>query len=157
MPSFKESMPIGTIIHSMLTETQIQLYYGDGWILSDGRSISGSVLAAITSQTNAPDLRGRFLRAKDNAAGNDPNGDSSLGTTRTYQNASHTHTGGAHTHGLNTYNLPGGAGANPAVALVATVAGSTTTGSDGAVSTASSGGVDTQPMCAIVNAFIKIN
>lgn len=158
MPSIYEAVPIGTLIDSMLTLTQIQTYYGQGWVLADGGSCTGSAYEAITSNSTVPDLRGRYKRAKDNGSGNDPNGDSALGTVRSDQNLSHSHgvTDPGHVHNLNT----AGGGGGSSVALVASSGGTTsglvysnTTG----VSVNSAGGADVQPRSVVVNTFIKIN
>lgn len=156
MASYQDQGFIGQYLQSSLTESQQQTYYGDGWILADGRSAAGSVWASITGNTNVPDFRGRYIRGKDNAAGVDPNGDAALGTLRADQNKAHTHTGGAHTHGLNTRADDDAAGSDPCLILT-TATGSTTTASGGAVTSGSSGGVDVQPLSGIANIFIKIN
>jgi hypothetical protein len=71
-------LPVGTIIHSMLTTTQFTAEYGDNWVLADGRSVTGSKYAAVTSSSTIPDMRGAFLRAKGSTY--NPDGDLALGT-----------------------------------------------------------------------------
>ena len=87
-------LPLGSVVHSLLTEAQFQAINGVGWVLEDGRSISTSALALLTGITVLPDSRGRFLRGKNNgrsgATGN-PDGDVALGTTQDDQFLSHVH------------------------------------------------------------------
>ena len=71
-------LPVGTIIHSMLTTTQFASEYGDNWVLADGRSVSGTKYALITGLGSIPDMRGAFLRAKGSTY--NPDGDLALGT-----------------------------------------------------------------------------
>ena len=51
---------LGDIRKSQLTEANFQGENGTEWILADGRDITGSDLALLTSTTTAPDLRGYF-------------------------------------------------------------------------------------------------
>src|SRR5688572_3702241 len=94
-------LPIGSILHSTLTEAQFQALTSAGWILADGRDITGSALATLTGVTTAPDARGVFLRGKNNgrsAATGNAAGEVAMGTYTADQNKSHTHgvkTGGA--------------------------------------------------------------
>lgn len=158
MPSYQDSGYIGQVIYSMLTESQQQTYYGDGWVLCDGRSVSGSVYAAITGSSTIPDARGRYLRAKDNAAGVDPNGDDALGTLRSDQNKAHSHAHTAtHTHVLNYGHEDPGNSAPFGMVPLTSILGTTTTGASAPGSTDSSGGGDVQPLSVVMNAFIKIN
>lgn len=59
-------LPVGSFIHSILSEAQFQSQVGTGWILADGRSISGSALATLSGFTTAPDARGIFMRGRNN-------------------------------------------------------------------------------------------
>lgn len=95
--------PVGSILDSMLTEVQFQAQWNVGWILADGRSVVGSRYHTLTGHTVAPDLRGMFLRGKDNGRGLNPDGELALGTETPDQMLAHTHTmplSGAHTHRL---------------------------------------------------------
>ena len=47
---------------SLFDEPTFQALNGVGWALSDGRSVVGSTLAAMTGMTNLPDTRGAFIR-----------------------------------------------------------------------------------------------
>ena len=71
---------VGDVKSSMLTEAQYQTHFGSEWVLADGRDVTGSDYHTITSNTNIPDLRGTFLRGKDNSRGLDPDGEKSLGS-----------------------------------------------------------------------------
>jgi hypothetical protein len=64
--SEKDQGKVGDIIHSMLTEEQFILENGGGWILADGRDVTGSKYATVTGNTTVPDMRGQFLRGKNN-------------------------------------------------------------------------------------------
>jgi hypothetical protein len=77
--STSDGMPIGSVLHSMLTLAQIQSTYGTGWVLMDGSSCAGSSFATITGITTLPDATGRFLRGKNNGSGNNSAGEESLG------------------------------------------------------------------------------
>lgn len=159
MPAYIQAVPVGTIIDSMLTETQIQNNYGTAWILCDGRNVAGSKYASITGSSTVPDLRGRYTRAKDNGSGNDTNGDSSLGTYRANQNAQHSHgvTDPGHVHGVARSTGAGAitaaSGAVSQSAVFDIAAGSNTTG----ISINNQGGADVQPESIVVNKFVKIN
>lgn len=71
-------LPVGSVIHSMLTEAQFQAQAGNGWVLADGRSATGTVYKTITGASVIPDMRGAFLRAKGSTY--NPDGDLALGT-----------------------------------------------------------------------------
>lgn len=62
---------LGTVIASVLDYDHLSKLTNDpkvinpqvsSWVPADGRSIAGSQLATITGNSNAPDLRGRFVR-----------------------------------------------------------------------------------------------
>ena len=77
-----ETGKVGDKKDSMLTEAQFQAENGSGWILCDGRSITGSQFHTITGNTPVPDARGVFIRGKDNSAGQNPDGDLALGAAQ---------------------------------------------------------------------------
>jgi len=95
--------PVGTIINSMLTPAQLASTPGNTgpldlattiWVLADGQDVSGSQYALITGNSTVPDLRGMFLRGKNNARndGNEnPDGDTALGSYQADEFKSHTH------------------------------------------------------------------
>jgi hypothetical protein len=134
---------VGDTISSFLTELQFQNERDGTWILADGRSITGSDLATLTGWTNAPDLRGVFLRGKDNGAGVNPDGDLALGTYTDDKFESHSHV----QSNINNTNQPGSTSATSGTRYSAT----------GNYSTASTGGNETAPKSVTVNHFIKIN
>ena len=85
---------LGTIVQSMLTETQFQSLNSTSWVLMDGRDVTGSAYATLTGQTTLPDARGAALRMKNNGRsdGNqNPDGDSILGAWQGDEFESHTH------------------------------------------------------------------
>ena len=164
--------PVGTIIHSMLTEAQLQAQMGAGWILADGRNVGGSTYTTLTGSAFAPDLRGRFLRGKNHArstATGDSSGDYALGTEESDQTAQHNHSlVGSHNHGLaygtpnspeSTYGIvaqeifPGTLGYAANGGLTNALIDSVTSGN-----TANAGsGPETRPRATVVNIFIRIN
>lgn len=99
------NFPVGSIVHSLLTESQFQSANGSGWILADGRSVAGSLYSAMTGQSSVPDLRGMVLRGKNNGRvdGNqNPDGDLPLGSFQQHAFSSHDHGGGNHGHTMGT-------------------------------------------------------
>ncbi len=87
-------LPIGTIAHSMLTESQFQAETSVKWILADGRDVSGSDYSLETGYSNVPDLRGVFLRGKNNGRSDttgNASGEQAIGTYQSDTNKSHTH------------------------------------------------------------------
>jgi hypothetical protein len=127
-------LPVGTVVHSMLTVEQFQLEASDAWILSNGQTCAGSKYAAITGFTTVPDMTGRFLRGK---GANNPDGDRPLGEYHADKVISHNHTGGANdAYGYDVLPSKG-----------ATVG----------AGTGYYGGNETAPKSITVNIFIKIN
>lgn len=132
-------LPVGTIIHSMLTTTQFAAEYGDNWVLADGRSVTGSKYAAVTSTSTIPDMRGAFLRGK--GATYNPDGDLTIGT----------YTGDklyTHNHSFPSYEAGGG---TPGV-VYSSSGGTLTT-----ITVSTSGANETAPKSITVNIFIRIN
>lgn len=70
-------LPVGSVIHSMLTEAQFQAQAGSGWVLADGRSAAGSVYNTITGAGTIPNMQGIFLRGKGST--HNPDGNLALG------------------------------------------------------------------------------
>lgn len=102
------AQPIGTVIHSLLTEAEFQAEKGSTteWILADGRDVTGSAYATLTGQTTVPDMRGRFLRGKNNgqtSALGDADGERSIGAFQGSKIPSHIHTGSFGS--LNTFSV----------------------------------------------------
>ncbi len=69
-----EALPVGTIVASMLNETQFNKTSEGLWVLADGRNVASTTYSEITGRTSAPDLRGYFLRGLDETGTRDPNG-----------------------------------------------------------------------------------
>ena len=84
-PKISEIYMVGDIKQSTLTEPQFKNLLGaieeKNWALADGRDVSTSAWAALTSRTVLPDLRGAFLRM----AGNNTNPGWAGGTLNSYQ------------------------------------------------------------------------
>lgn len=139
-------MPVGSVVHSMLTLSQFQAQAGSGWVLSDGSSCSGTSYEAITGFSNLPDMRGRFLRAKSHGSGNNPDGDLSLGAYSSDKLGSHSHNLIQNT--TASLSLNGGS-----TAYWTPQSGGSSTG--GIV--VSSGSNETAPKSITVNIFIRIN
>lgn len=99
-------LPVGSVVHSMLTEAQFQAIKGSGWVLMDGRDVTGSSYAGLVGNNTLPDARGLFLRAKNNLrldGKQNPDGDLVLGTftaDKTAPNGLATASDGAHQHYL---------------------------------------------------------
>ena len=53
---------IGSVQQSLLSEAQFQEQMGTGWVLCDGRDVSGSSFQTLGYGSKVPDCRGRFLR-----------------------------------------------------------------------------------------------
>lgn len=92
------ALPIGSVVSSTLTEVQFQSQLGNPspatWVLADGRDITGSDLNLLTGQTEAFDLRGIFVRGKNNGRSDgdqNPDGDLAIGTYTADKLASHLH------------------------------------------------------------------
>jgi hypothetical protein len=133
-------LPIGSVIHSMLTEAQFQAQAGSGWVLADGRGATGTVYNTITGASTIPDMRGRFLRAKNNGSSTNPDGDLALGTNSADKLASHT-------HGVDYGNNGSGSA----------VIGAGLSSSTSTQQTQATGGNETAPKSTTVNIFIRIN
>lgn len=74
---------VGDVRQSMLSEAQFQSENGNEWILCDGRDVTGSDYASVTGNTVLPDMRGMFVRGKNNGrvdGDENPSGDLALGT-----------------------------------------------------------------------------
>jgi hypothetical protein len=142
------SSVIGAVQSAMLTEAQFQAQFGTGWVLARGQSVSGSKYASITGNATVPDLRGVFLRGKNNgrstSEGN-PDGESALGLPQADQYRSHNHAGA-----YPNLNASGGTGFT-GTGL------SSNSGGTNSVSLIANGGNETRPRNVTVNYFIRIN
>lgn len=178
------TVPVGSIIQSILTLAQFQAQAGTNWVLMNGASIVGSRLATITGWTNLPDATGRFLRT----AGGDANpvlaatqgqgtaknalaGVATLGSTNISLANGSAASAGAHTHNYHwAYGLyqAGSNNANPIVSggnawatdsdgdHTHTVSGTTDIGHSHTM-TITSTDPETRPVNLTVNTFIRIN
>lgn len=153
---------IGDVVNSILDEASFQDLRGSGWVLMDGRDITGTPLAAIIGNT-LPDARGQFLRAKNNGRADgqeDPDGERALGTQQTDRAQGHHH----------TYLTSTGA-AGSGQQFIAGVSGSTRAGqtggtppgqdvtapADDGVNGAPRTGLETNPKNLAVNTYVRIN
>jgi hypothetical protein len=140
--------PIGMIVPSMLTLAQFQAINGTTWVLANGASVSGSAYATITGNSTVPDLRGMFLRGKNNGRADtneDPGGERSLGNLQADEFKSHR-------HDLVVYDSAGSGNNYPTDYFPnVSVTGTNTTAIQ------PTGGIETRPKNIAVNYFIKIN
>lgn len=84
-----DNSPVGTVVPSLLTESQFQSELGTHWVLADGRNVTGTRFASLFGSNTLPDMRGVFLRGKDNGAGKDS--ERALGNYQTDAFQGHQH------------------------------------------------------------------
>ena len=89
-------LPVGSIVSSLLDEANFYATKSNSfWVLCDGRNVAGSQYQTVTGNANVPDMRGLFLRGKNNGqafpTGGNPNADEPLGTYEPGSFQSHTH------------------------------------------------------------------
>jgi hypothetical protein len=153
---------VGQEITAYLTEAQFQQQMGSGWVLADGRNISGSAFAKLYGSNTLPDRRGTVSRMKDNGKGLDPAGDLALGAYEADTLGSHTHTAtvspNPHGHNIATVGVAT-AGANLNTPNYNGGFSNTTPTSTTSltVTNASTGGAETRAKAIIANVFIRIN
>ena len=138
---------VGDVVASLLDETTFAKVHGSGWVLADGRDVTGSEYATITGNTTVPDLRGLFLRGKNDGRSDgkeNPDGDLPLGSYQADMFKSHSH-GGT----MNISASPTGNSYNPN--------GSSLQFFQWSQPTKPAGGNETRPRNATVNWFIKVN
>lgn len=148
--------PVGMIVHSLLTEAQFQALNGIGWVLADGRSITGSKYAEITGATTIPDMRGQFLRGKNNGRsdGNqDSAGERALGDYKADKMQGHRHNSVQGAQFILDLNAGDASGANGTTRTRGLIGDPSSDGTNGTPRT----GSETQPKNIAVNIFIKIN
>jgi len=138
--SQSDSAPIGTVQASMLDEAEFQAEINNKWILADGRLVTGSDYEALTTENNVPDLRGQFLRGKNNGrvdGEENPGGDLALGDLQ---------------QGLvGPHSIPfESTGSQAFSGIISTPYGAR-------VGNSNIGGDETRPRNMTVNYFIKIN
>lgn len=139
-------LPIGSVIHSMLTEAQFQAEAGSGWVLANGQTVTGSRYATITGASTVPDMTGRFLRGK---GANNPDGDLALGTYTADKFKSHNHSGNYLSTATGDGTRSGYASDIYYDSVYSVISGTTNVTPDG--------GNETAPKSITVNIFIRIN
>jgi len=149
-------LPVGTIIHSMLTTTQFATQYGDNWVLADGRSVTGTLYASVTGLSTIPDMRGAFLRAKDHGVGRNADGDTSLGAYSDDKFESHVHQQ-KHSNGVTDVLATRATGAGGGIYNPIPGVGDLAGGVVVPQTTATTGSNETSPKSITVNIFIRIN
>ena len=135
---------VGDVKHSFLTEVQFQAEHDDTWVLCDGQDVTGSDYEDITGNNVVPDVRGQFLRAKNNGRADgqeNPDGDVALGTFQADEFKSHTHT-------IETSTGSSGGSDH---------AENNSSSTQATYNTLPSGGDETRPKNVTCNMFIKIN
>ena len=161
--SNKDQGKVGDVIHSMLTEEQFIAENGAGWVLADGRDVTGSKYATVTGNTTVPDMRGQFLRGKDHGRhlidGRGNPDDLNLGVSTEDKFEDHKHDTVDNSFGKEAALYATAQGQNPPGPNNSNML--TGTGSSGGVyirtSLANSGGGnETRPKNTTVNIFIKI-
>lgn len=151
-------LPVGTIIASMLNQTQFNAQVpGGNWKLADGSSSAGTIYQSVTGFSTLPDLRSVFLRGKDNGRGLNPNGDLALGTFTSDTLASHTHSVNdpGHSHAFDAFRTSG-AGA-PAQAFPSSGGTFSTNTVTTGISLNSTGSAETAPKTVTINYFIRVD
>ena len=153
--------PVGSIVPSMLNENQFKAQIGDPstfssssskWTLADGRAISGSAYSTVTSQPNAPDLRGMFLRGLNAGRSDgkqDPEGGSRfVGNYQADQFNLHNHADGSYNRILKIDGNFTGATHDYSATEPNLIHSGTLQ---------NSGGTETRPKNIAVNYYIRIN
>jgi len=156
--------PVGSIVPSMLNENQFKAQVGDPstfssssskWTLADGRAIPGSAYSTVTSQPNAPDLRGMFLRGLNVGRSDgkqDPEGGSrSIGHYQADMVITHNHKNGSYDRLMKAdgYSTMGGGVDNTFNGLEVNLYNSAII--------QPYGGTETRPKNIAVNYYIRIN
>lgn len=150
-------LPIGTVIHSMLTTTQFAAEYGDNWVLADGRSVTGTKYALVTGVSTIPDMRDVFLRGKGNGRGINADGDLALGTYTDDKFESHDHQQRGSDSNPNDSTAYSAYNSNSSGGTSFRLIGSFDGQAAGALTTVANGNNETAPKSVIVNIFIRIN
>jgi hypothetical protein len=157
-----EAIPVGTIVASMLNETQFNKTSEGLWVLADGRNVANTTYSDITGKTLAPDLRGYFLRGLDESGARDPDGKSrNVGSTQDDAVQIHAHDersltlkGGYWQHSASPQGQLGHANVNdPASFEYSPSKGPRSIDESGAVRSAT----ETRPANVSVYFYIKVN
>lgn len=156
------SWKVGDVKHSFLTEAQFIAEHDATWVLCDGQAVPGSDWVTITGNANVPDPRGRFLRAKDNGAGVNPN-ELAPGAAQGQATARNglgitQNTTGSHFHNYDKNNpMVFAGGANPGALSATTSTQTNSAGNHNHAVAITGGDAETRPVNSTVNMFIKIN
>jgi hypothetical protein len=142
---------LGCIVASVLAENDFKKANGDGWALCHGQSIAGSKLAEATGERNAPDLRGVFLRGKND--GRFPSGSHAGDVAEHDLGAYSPDTVGPHQHKIM---VPGDAPAPPGTGISSSFNDHGAVREDRLVRSWD-GATETQPKNVTVNYYCKIN
>ncbi|RMG19473.1 MAG: hypothetical protein D6729_05135 [Deltaproteobacteria bacterium] len=139
---------VGDIVASLLTEEQFQAIRGPNWILADGRDVQGSAFAQLFGNNFVPDLRGVFLRGKQNNR-NDGKGNPNEIALGEYQADAFKR----HQHGVAPSAGPEAGFATGVKAAASDPAGQDVLNGN----TGEAGEEETRPQNVTVNFFIRIN
>lgn len=153
---------LGEIVASMLPESLFVKSYGAGWVLADGRAVAGTSYERFIGK-NVPDMRGLFLRGKNNgrAEGGNPDGDLELGALQIGSLQKHVHPvedpGHSHKDPTSSYvagklHLP--VDASSAARYIDHSARTSTELTN--VTVGEYGGTETRPANITVNYFVKV-
>ena len=157
-----EALPVGTLVHSMLSLAQFQAQMGSNWVVADGTSSVGTDYNIITGFPTIPDCRALFLRGLDLGKGGDVG--RNLGTFQADSTASNGLTGNAVFGGGHGHTYTRSAGGS----LIAASGSSWGVGTEPGVSVVGDGShshtlsigsseSETRPDNIAVYIFIKIN
>lgn len=141
-------LPVGSVVATMLNEVTFQSQMSVGWVLANGANVAGSSYETLSGFTNIPDLRGVWIRGKNNgrsgASGN-PSGDVALGA---YEGDDFK----AHTHSISWKDDTGNAGEG--IEVSPDVGGNR---SSSIIVASNVGGAETRVRSVTVNYMIRIN
>ncbi len=146
-------LPVGSIIHSLLTEAQFQDLTSTDWVMMKGQDVSASDFAVLTGITVLPDARDMFLRGKTNGRSDGKQnaaGDKALGAYEAdgFRDHNHNSTGSFLTTegGVIAYDDGSEIRVNNIIQTGTLVAGQT-----------SYAAAETRPKNLTTNIFIRIN
>jgi hypothetical protein len=139
---------VGEIVASMLTQGPFQRVHGSEWVLADGQNVKGSAYSAATGMETVPDLRGVFLRGKNNGRAADGNAELSLGAYQADGFKTHVHSGVIGISGVKAGNVYDAS--PPQDRMNSFQPASTST-------SVPDGAEETRPKNVTVNFFIKVN
>jgi hypothetical protein len=153
-------VPIGSVVASLLTKEQFAEAAGDPpafdvkkskWKLADGSSVAGSRYSQIFQIAAFPDLRGLFLRAKNESRSDgkgNPDGEKGLGEFEMDQLQDHEHEFNRGSAGDDSGYVMTGSKSTPA-----SQANTNFIVANGAVHH----GAETRPRNATVNYYVRVN